>query len=101
MSLEPLIDLGDGHTAVLLWREEADRESGVPAALIEYHGTCRTYITWVEGAGLDNVWRLESLRPLSLHPAVACPTCGQVGLLTEGRYIDITRTHRPLGAGGS
>lgn len=106
MSLPEKLDLGHGHSAAFIWREGADRETGVPVGLLEMHGRCRTYLSWVESDGVTDhrterpVWTLNALEPLGIEPAVICPSCGIVGLIQNGKYLDVTRVHRPLPAGG-
>lgn len=84
------VDLGQGHSVAWVWREEASREHGIPAGLIERHGSCRLYVTWAPSDGCDDgetVFRLVSLQPLHVEPAVVCPLCGATGAIRDGKWV--------------
>lgn len=92
--MNDLISLGAGHTAELVWAEGVDHSTGLPVGLVERHhtaiGTCSLYIGWaISNPGItdpNDLWTLVSLRPLSVEPSLACPTCGLVGRIDDGRF---------------
>lgn len=76
-------DLGHGVTAKL------QRCDGEPDG-VEYthacNGVARAYCIPVKPAW-SNGWDILSVDPLTLHPSLACTSCGHHGFIRNGKWV--------------
>jgi hypothetical protein len=69
-----------------------------PIGIIQYHrkpnGWCGGYVYFDQTpnanhpsvVNTEGVWVVNSLEPLDLSPSLLCPTCGDHGYITAGRW---------------
>ncbi len=93
MTTQAVVRLGEGHLASFVWREGTDRIRGIPVGVLERHGACAVYVSWVHDTRVDmataaaTAWTLRSLVPLTLIEPILCPQCSVVGRIIEGRWV--------------